>query len=240
MLGYDTKESFRKVIMRAITACARLGIDPHEDFSLHTDGQYKLTRYACYLVTMSADNKKAKVAVAQVYLATIADTFRQPSEQAEILDRLETREKTKDSHRALQSTAKAHGISGAGYSIFMDAGYRGMYNCTLSKIKELKGIPDNANFFDWLGHRELAANLFRLTETEARIKSKNIYGQALLNQAASDVGKQVRRTMEANDGIAPEALPKAEPLNKAKKAIKDAKKRLSQISPPPKQIENDE
>ncbi len=227
--GYSDATGFRKVIMRAMQACLSLGILPDDNFVRDGD-QYKLTRFACYLVAMNGDPAKSQVAAAQVYFASLAATYQTHLEHSDGIERLIVREEVKTGEKSLASTAARHGVQpGAGYGMFKDAGYRGMYNMSLSQLKKFKDIPTRATIADHMGREELAAHLFRITQTEARINNNNVQGQKALESAAHTVGRSVRRMMHENTGQTPEALPPAEPINKVRTKIKGANKKLKKL-----------
>lgn len=204
-LDYQTTASFRKVITRAMQACLTLGIGCEGNFILAAGG-YKLTRFACYLIAMNGDTKKPQVAAAQVYFAALAETFQSHLEHTDGIDRILVRHEMTDGIKTLASTAKSHGVSN--YAFFQNAGYRGMYNMDLARLTAFKGVDiDKEMLLDRMGKDELAANLFRITQTDAKIKNENLRGQHKLERAAEDVGKRVRQTMIEISGSAPEHLP---------------------------------
>lgn len=210
-LGYQSAASFRNVIIRAMQACLTLGIPTDEAF-IPSDGQYKLTRFACYLIAMSGDSKKPLVAAAQVYFATLAETFNDHLQHAESIDRLLVRQEMTDGMKTLSSTAKRHGVQN--YAFFQNAGYRGMYNMDLARLTAVKGVQTGGLLLDYMGKEELAANLFRVTQTESRIKNQNLQGQNQLERAAHEVGRKVRQMMIENTGKAPEVLPITEHIER--------------------------
>jgi DNA-damage-inducible protein D len=227
-MGYTDQNAFRKVIMRAMQACLSLNIMPDDNF-VREDGSYKLTRFACYLVAMNGDTKKPQVAAAQVYFAALASTYTTHLEHADGIDRLVIRDEVRDGEKSLASTAKRHGVAGTGYGLFKDAGYRGMYNMSLKELKRFKGLKGNVTIADHMGRAELAAHLFRITQTEARIEQKGISGQRLLEQAAKSVGASVRQLVIQNTGSTPEKLPPAEPIGQVKKKIKGTSRNFKKL-----------
>lgn len=225
-LGYGDPSTFRRSITRAMQACLSVGLSLEENFIL-VDGSYKLTRFGCYLVAMNADPKKPAVAAAQVYFATIAATFQTAMEHAEGFDRVAIREELTGGMKALSSAAKQHGVTS--FPLFQNAGYRGMYNMDLARLEAMKSLPSGERLLDRMGRAELAANLFRITQTEAHIKAKNVQGQSALENAARSVGAEVRRMVVANTGSGPEHLPLAPAIREVKKAIKGANKNLKAL-----------
>jgi DNA-damage-inducible protein D len=224
---YKSPSSWKNVINRAIQACMTIEIPVDQHFIQIPGGGRKLTRFACYLVAMNADSKKPQVAAAQVYLATLAESFQQACEHAEGVERVLIRSELADGQKALASTAKAHGV--VQYPFFHNAGYLGMYNMNFRKLEGFKGLPDGQKLIDWMGKEELAANLFRITQTDAKIKNDGVHGQDQLERVAKDVGRKVRHTMLELSGTAPEDLPLAQPIQSIKKALKGADKQFRKI-----------
>jgi len=110
-----------------------------------------------------------------------------------------------------------------------------MYNKHMKHLKSIRNVPTNRSLLDFMGKDELAANLFRITQTELKIKQENITGQISLEGAAEKVGKQVRKAMLDISGIAPENLANAEDLNAVKKRIKSSSKQIKSIDEKPKE-----
>jgi DNA-damage-inducible protein D len=251
MLGYEDFSSFKKAINKAMIACDALGIGIENhiiSISRELDGKnvpdYKLSRFACYLTAMNGDIKKPEVASAQVYFITLADSVRQSILLSQNVERVLIREDISDRERSLSGTAKLAGIEN--YAYFQNAGYMGMYNMSLNRLRALKKIPDARTLLDFMGKEELAANLFRITQTEAKIKNENLTGQNKLEKAAKDVGMKVRHTMQEISGTTPEHLPIAEDIREVKKELKQTSKKFlkmdnskrKQISEPKKSSEN--
>ncbi len=225
-LGYHADDSFRKAITRAKQACLSLGMQCEEHFLLQPNGSHLLTRFGCYLVAMNGDPRKREVAAAQTYFAAIAETFHDRIEHAEGIDRILIREEVTDGQKSLTSTAKAHGVRN--YAFFQNKGYLGMYNMGLERLCEFKGVK-KGELIDRMGKTELAAHLFRITQTDERIRRDNVQGQENLERTAYDVGKKVRRTMHDLSGKMPEDLPPESHISDVKKQIKGTSKRFRQI-----------
>ena len=231
-LGYESKASFQKVLSRAKQACLSLNIPCEDHFHRQPDGDHALTRFGCYLVAMNGDPRKPEVAAAQAYFAAIAETFQSHIEHAEGIDRILIREEVTDGQKSLASTAKAHGVKN--YAFFQNKGYMGMYNMSLDRLSRYKGVPPKEKLIDRMGKTEMAAHLFRITQTDEKISRESIRGQAGLEQAAYAVGRKVRQTMEDLSGTPPEDLQIAEHVKSVKKKIKGASKTLRQLDKPKK------
>lgn len=227
VLEYSSKESFKKVISKAQQACLTIDIAIEDNFFRLDDGSYKLTRFACYLIAMNGDTSKPAVATAQVYFASLADSFQTAIEQSEALDRLMIREELKDGEKALASTASRHGV--VNYAFFKNAGYRGMYNMNLNALKLTKKLKEGQQLFDRMGRTELAANLFRITQTDEKIKNLGVHGQKLLEEVAEKVGKQVRQSMISISGAKPEALALDSHIKDVKKKLKGTSDQFKKI-----------
>jgi DNA-damage-inducible protein D len=240
MLGYENMQAFEHALNRAIGTCTTLGIPVLENFEQvrrQVDGQqvsdYKLSRFACYLVAMNGDIRKVQVAKAQAYFADLAAAASQYIRSVQDVERVQVRDEISGRERSLSSTAKKAGVSQYGY--FQNAGYRGMYNVDLSTLKKMKGLADTSrSLLDFMGKRELAGNLFRLTETEAKLKSQNILGQTAAENVAMKVGKKVRSLMMENTGTRPELLPLEGDIRNVHRGLKQTAKELSKLDRPKK------
>ncbi len=227
LLGYDNLKTFRTgPLGRAMTACNALDIPIDDSFipvSRVKNGEeikdYKLTRFACYMVAMNGDVKKPQVAKAQAYFAALAEGFQRYLQEAESIDRVIVREEISDGEKALCSTAKRAGVEN--YAFFQNEGYRGMYNMNLNALKVRKDVPKGRAIFDFMGKAELAANLFRITQTDERIKMTGAEGQKPLEKVAHEVGKKVRTTMIELSGTPPEKLPSAQDIREVHKELKN-------------------
>ncbi len=240
-LGYDTWASFQKVINRAMASCAQLNIDISEVFvplsyfvDGHTVSSFKLTRFACLLVTMHADSKKEQVAQAKVALAGLADALISQSISAQALERIEIRDEVKAGETIMSGVAKAAGLDPRQYGIFKDAGIRGMYNMSLQQLVAYKGGSPEKTLYDFMGKTELAANLFRVTQTAERISNQNVRGLSSLTQTAKAVGGEVRNIMLRSSGVAPEDLSLEEDIALVKRRIKSTQREMNKLDAPKK------
>ena len=186
---------------------------------------FKLSRFACYLVSMNADIKKEPVAKAQAYFAAFAASIQEYIHSSEDIERVPLRKDISDREKTLFSTAKQAGVER--YDYFTNKGYMGLYNMPIHKIRELKGVPASDTPLDYMGPEELAANIFRITQTNAKIKRENIRGQRNLEDAALQVGKTVRKAIVETGGTMPEDLPAEVHVKKIKSELNKTSKEFS-------------
>ena len=239
VLGYINYRHFLAVIEKARTACFNSGqrVEDHfvgidEMIEIGKGGQrpvktVMMSRYACYLVIQNADPAKEIVAVGQTYFAI--QTRRQELSDQEIEEqrRLTIRSELRTHNSQLADAAKGAGvIEPRDYAIFQNHGYMGLYGgLGAQDIHARKGLKKGQQILDHMGSTELAANLFRATQAEEKLRRDKIVGKAKANQAHREVGAKVRQTIKELGGTMPEHLPTAESIkrleSKARKAIKD-------------------
>ena len=244
-LGYENSSTFNNVINKAIASCARLGLDVSDAFiasSYVENGKtvksYRLTRFACLLVTMHADGKKPPVAQAKAALAGIASQLIEAQINQQGIGRIEVREDLKAAEGLLNHAASSAGVENNQFGIFKDAGFRGMYNMSLRDLKHHKGIDEKATAYDFMGLTELAGNLFRVTQTAEKLKQQPNVGLNIAAQTAKSVGKEIRGMMIKNSGVSPEALPFEENINQVKKQLKNTAKEMNKLDAPKKNKKN--
>ena len=234
VLGYTDYRNFAQVIQKARVACFNSGqpvedhfVDITEMVSIGSGAQRSLktillSRYACYLIVQNADPSKEIVAVGQSYFAV--QTRRQElTDQATEEDRrLLLREEMKLHNVRLASTAKSAGVvEPKDYAIFQDHGYKGLYaGLTSHDIHDRRGLKKGQQILDHMGSTELAANLFRATQTEEKLRRDKVTGKEQANRTHFQVGAKVRKTIQELGGTMPENLPPAEDIKRL-----EAKKR---------------
>lgn len=234
VLEYSEYRHFLPVIERAKEACKNSSQEVTDHFEdilvMIVTGKtaqrevesVKLSRYACYLVVQNADPSKDVVANGQTYFAvqTRIQEIRQMEEyerlSSEDEKRLFLRNEMAKHNMQLAAAAKDAGvIKPIDYAIFQNHGYMGLYGGLDAKaIHKKKGLKKSQQILDHMGSTELAANLFRATQTEEKLKRENIKGKQKANQAHYEVGKKVRKTIEEIGGTMPENLPTAENIKK--------------------------
>ncbi len=228
-LGYSSYGSFSQVINKSMGVCASLNVDISEAFTplaqkLEGKVIYKLSRFACFLVAMHADERKDEVKQARVYLAAFASSIIDASSSGEGFVRMEVRDELKDSEKTLSGVAQTAGLQSKQFGIFKDAGFRGMYNMSLKDLKKYKGFSSKGTLYDFMDRTELAGNFFRVTQTTERIRATKSRGLNQLTATAVQVGAEIRQMMIKNSGTAPEKIPLVEDVNAVKRKLKNAHK----------------
>lgn len=248
VLEYSEFRHFLPVIAKAREACEKSGHPIQDHFEEILDmveigsgaqrqvENWQLSRYACYLVIQNADPSKPLVALGQSYFAV--QTRRQELTDAETVKedkmRLLLRDEMKKHNVKLAGAAKLSGIiQPLDYAIFMDHGYRGLYGGLAAKdIHRRKGLQKKEGILDHMGSTELAANLFRATQTEDKLRREQATSKDQANRIHNEVGKKVRQTIRELGGTMPENLPVAECIKKVasreKKRLKEEQKQLKQ------------
>ncbi|MDE5947708.1 MAG: DNA damage-inducible protein D [Prevotella sp.] len=240
-LEYTEYRNFLPAARKAWTACQQSGFNPHDHFVPFNDmvkigsgaerqiDNIKMSRYACYLTVQNADSSKPIVAQAQTYFALQtrrAELFLDRSQLTEEdKRRLLLRREMKKHNAQLAGAAKNAGVeTSKDYAIFQNAGYEGLYAGLNKKdIHERKGLSKSQDILDHMGSTELAANLFRATQTEEKLKKDNVKGKEKANLVHRQIGAKVRKAIEDIGGTMPEDLPVAENIKKIERKEKNLK-----------------
>lgn len=225
-LEYTEWRNFCKVIEKAKEACRGSNNAVSDHFvdvnkivnagaTSKDIGDIQLSRYACYLIVQNGDPQKKVIALGQTYFAVktrqqeLIENYENLSEDQK---RIAIRQEMKEHNKMLVAAAKDAGVETTlDYAIFQNYGYMGLYGgLKASDIKERKGLKKSQDILDYMGYEELAANLFRATQTEAKLRRENIQGKQEANKTHFEVGKKVRDTIKDLGGTMPEDLPTPE------------------------------
>ncbi len=237
ILSYKEWRKFNGVIEKAKNACFNSNFNPLDHFveadkmvqigsgAKRKQIDYKLTRYACYLIAQNGDSRKEIIALAQTYFAVQTRkqelTEKEYSELTEDEKRFYQRNLTKKGNYSLNRVAKGCGVKNL--DRFHNAGYKGLYNGeTANDIAKRKNLRYREDILDNMGSEELAANLFRITQTESKLKRDNVYGEKNANETHYNIGKNIREVIAKNGGTMPEDLPTP------KKSLKELEKERKQ------------
>lgn len=225
ILQYSNWQNFIKIIDKAKVACQNSNAQVVDHFTdvnkmvqigsgaYRKQLDYHLTRYACYLIAQNGDARKKVIALAQTYFAI--QTRKQELTEQEYINltedekRLYQRNLTRKGNYSLNQTAKKAGVKN--FDKFHNAGYKGLYNGeTAGDIARRKGLRYREDILDNMGSDELIANLFRISQTEQKLKKDNIKGEQKANEVHFNIGRNIREVIAKNGGTMPENLPTPE------------------------------
>ena len=241
VLEYKEWRNFVKVIDKAKDACKNAQqsvfecfVDVNKTSPMPNGGMKEiedimLSRYACYLIVMNGDPRKEVIALGQTYFAVKTrqqELIENYNELSEDQKRLAIRNEMREHKKRLIEAAKDAGVKTTlDYAIFQNYGYQGLYGGLKAKdIHERKGLKKSQHILDHMDYEELAANLFRATQTEAKLRRDNIESKDNANQTHYEVGKKVRQTIADLGGTMPEDLPTPE------KSIRQIEKEQKQLN----------
>ena len=240
-LEYSQWRRFEETIERAKTACLQSENSIEDHFanvgkmvSIGSGAQREiddimLSRYACYLIVMNGDPRKQIIAVGQTYFAVktrqqeLVDNYDQLTEDQK---RLAIRDEIKRHNKSLAEAAQMAGVeTSLDYATFQNYGYMGLYGGLQAQdIKRRKGLKKSQDILDHMGSTELAANLFRATQTDEKLRRENVQGKDAANRTHYEVGAKVRQTIAELGGTMPEDLPT--PEKSVKQLAREQEKQL--------------
>ena len=239
ILQYSNWQNFEKIINKAKISCENSNINVLDHFTdinkmvqigsgaERKQQDYELTRYACYLIAQNGDSRKKVIALAQTYFAVQTRkqeiTEKEYSMLTEDEKRFYQRNLTRKGNYSLNQTAKKAGVKN--FDKFHKSGYKGLYNGeTADDIAKRKGLRYREDILDNMGSDELIANLFRISQTEQKLRKDNIQGEKEANKTHYKIGKNIREVIAKNGGTMPEDLPT--PKKSLKQLEKENKKNL--------------
>ncbi|HFU4217364.1 TPA: DNA damage-inducible protein D [Streptococcus suis] len=240
VLEYAKWDNFFNVIERAKIACENTGNPVAMNFPEVSKivqlplgdreiKDYKLSRYACYLIVQNGDPRKEVIALGQSYFAIktrqqeLADNFNKLDEEHK---RLAIRQEMKEHNKSLAEAAKMSGVTN--YGKFQNFGYKGLYGgMSMQDIHDRKELEKGQSILDYMGSAELAANLFRATQTDEVLRNRQIYDENLANDTHFNVGRTIRKTMQELGTTMPENLPTPQ------ESIQDLKRKHKQLDKQP-------
>jgi DNA-damage-inducible protein D len=231
LLGYGEYNKFIPVVEKAIESCVNSGEKAKNHFARVSDmvdigsgaertiSDIHLSRYACYLIAQNGDSRKEEIALAQTYFAIQTRKQEVHEQLMEDHKRVHLRGEMTTRNKKLGQIAKHTGVTN--YANFQDSGYMGLYGGLRQKdIHKKKKLKRSEKILDHMGSEELAANIFRATQTDAKMRRENIFGKTKANKTHYRVGKKVRQTIKELGGTMPEKLPSAESIKLAQKRLK--------------------
>jgi len=221
VLDYTEWRKFEGVINKAMIACKTsefnisnhfVGIDKMVKLGSDSErkvNDYKLSRYACYLITQNGDSRKMVISLAQTYFAIQTRKQELSEKEYSILtedeERLYQRNLTKKGNYLLNQTAKNAGVKN--FDKFHNAGYKGLYNGeSANDIAKRKGLRYREDILDNMGSDELIANLFRISQTQQKLKNDNVNGEDKANKTHYNMGRDIRKFIQGQGGTMPEDL----------------------------------
>lgn len=239
ILQYSNWQNFEKIVNKAKISCENSNINVLDHFTdiskmvqigsgaERKQQDYEITRYACYLIAQNGDSRKKVIALAQTYFAVQTRkqeiTEKEYSMLTEDEKRFYQRNLTRKGNYSLNQAAKKAGVKN--FDKFHNSGYKGLYNGeTADDIAKRKGLRYREDILDNMGSEELAANLFRITQTESRLKKDNIDSEKEANKTHYNIGKNIREVIAKNGGTMPEDLPT--PKKSLKQLEKEKSKQL--------------
>ena len=239
-LGYKSLRTFKPVIAKALENCSLLGIPVEENFLKFDPSRqenrksrsrgkgswdYKLTKFACFLVAMQADRRKPAVRKAQLYFLHQMEELNILMTGQKFLQRRSARENIKELNISLGKAAARAQVEN--YRYFINEGFIGLYNKSTGLLKSKRGIPSDSSLYDHLGMTELSANIFRIALTTERLKQMRNPTEKKAAMVHKKIGAQIRKMIQQNADVNPEFLPTKISLKRLSRTLKLAAQELN-------------
>ena len=224
VLGYKRLFTFKANIEEAKRTCSLLNIDVNKNFIPFKNGRrndYKLSKFACFLLALHADGRKPIVKRARAYFLEKLEGMNALLKDEGFLHRLIARDEVKRLNVKLNKTARRAHVKD--FRFFANAGYLGLYNNTMPELKILRNVTLEKNLYDYMSMTELAANMFRISLTDEKLKSLRNPSQERAALEHQRIASQIRNIINSNLGRNPESLPNAQDLAVIEKRLKETK-----------------
>lgn len=238
LLGYSRWENFELVIKKAVIACENAGGNVYDHFrdvtkmvsigsgAARTVKDYALTRYACYLIAQNGDSRKSEIAFAQSYFAVQTRKQEIIEDRIRLIERLNAREKLKESEKRLSQNIYERGVDDAGFGRIRSKGDQALFGgFTTKDMKARLGVKENRPLADFLPTLTIAAKNLATEMTNYNVEQKDLYGELPITEEHVQNNSSVREMLEQR-GIKPENLPPAEDLKKLERRVKKDEKKL--------------
>lgn len=245
-LGYKRWENFIETIKKAMQSCENAGIEVDNHFREVTKmvqigsgarrnlQDYMLTRYACYLIAQNGDSKKEEIAFAQTYFAVQTRKQEIIEDRIRLMNRLEAREKLKESEKQLSKNIYERGVDDLGFARIRSKGDSALFGgLNTMQMKAKYGVKENRPLADFLPTLTIAAKNLATEMTNYNVTEKDMYGEESITDEHVDNNLSVRNMLNKR-GIKPENLKPAEDLKKLERRVKSESKKKADSNQLPK------
>jgi DNA-damage-inducible protein D len=232
VLGYKNLKTLTNTITNAKKTCVQLGLDVEDNFKKSNSEMgpnIKLSKFACFLIAIHADARKPIVRKARAYFLNELDEVNHLLYDQDYLSRIVAREELSTLNKKLAKAARKAHVKDFQY--FVNEGYVGMYNRTMSEIKDGRGVQQHKDMNDYMSGTELAANIFRVTLTIERLKLLQNPSQQIAAREHWKVGRQIRKLIQTNTRNAPERMPLSGNLHELQRKLINTQKELNKVLP---------
>lgn len=230
VLGYSSLNSLRPSIRKAQNICLQIGLPHEENFIASQNDKrkdIKLTKFACFLIALQADDKKPVVKRARAYFLNQLEEVNILLKDEEYVSRLNAREDIKNLNIDLAKSARRAQVKD--FRFFANEGYVGLYNMTMAELRSYRGVDEQANLSDFMSLTELSANIFRITMTKERLKHLRSSDEEKAAREHWKIASQIRSMVKENTGVYPEDLKLRKNINLLQKRLKLAQVELNKV-----------